>query len=315
MGEIRLFHVIYGGAHELVEAPFDREKELQHLFEAQLSSLTGVDFLATEYPAGRYGRIDTLGIDARGKPVVIEYKRSQNANIINQGIHYLEWLQDHQADIKLLVRDAPRVVQERHIDFGGARLLCVAWDFTNWDRSTAKGFGTQVELLRCRRYRGESGSNLLLEWVWPENVSSLHIHPPVNPPRPDIPHVIPQPPEKLDLSTNEQWNRSDKEMRDFFAEFREVLETFGNDVRIEARKRHIGFLRTKIFASAVLMTGNRSLHAYVKLDPSTVQIEPGFTRDMRGIGHWGTGDLQINIRSRADLEKAKPLLRDAYENS
>jgi predicted transport protein len=51
---------------------------------------------------------------------------------------------------------------------------------------------------------------------------------------------------------------------------------------------------------------------YVKVDPDTVNIEPGFTRDVRGIGHFGTGDLEITLASDADFEKAKPLLDRAY---
>ena len=47
MGEIQLFHVIYGGAHELAEHPFQKERGLQDLFETHLHSLTGIDFLAS----------------------------------------------------------------------------------------------------------------------------------------------------------------------------------------------------------------------------------------------------------------------------
>ncbi|MDI3418527.1 hypothetical protein QIT00_08115 [Streptomyces sp. B-S-A12] len=52
---------------------------------------------------------------------------------------------------------------------------------------------------------------------------------------------------------------------------------------------------------------------YLRLDPDTVELEEGFTRDMRGIGHLGTGDLEVRIVSAADLEKAAPLIRRAFE--
>ena len=47
---------------------------------------------------------------------------------------------------------------------------------------------------------------------------------------------------------------------------------------------------------------------YVKLDPKGLTLEPEFTRDVTNIGHYGTGDLEIRIRTDADLEKAKPLI-------
>ena len=53
----------------------------------------------------------------------------------------------------------------------------------------------------------------------------------------------------------------------------------------------------------------------MKLDPRSVTLETGFTRDVRTISHWGTGDLELIIRTDDDLEKAKPLLLRSYEQS
>ena len=55
--------------------------------------------------------------------------------------------------------------------------------------------------------------------------------------------------------------------------------------------------------------------AFVKVNPDTVSLELGFTRDVRKIGHFGTGDLEITIASLADLEKAKPLLDRSFNES
>lgn len=46
-----------------------------------------------------------------------------------------------------------------------------------------------------------------------------------------------------------------------------------------------------------------------------MELQPGFTRDVRKIGHFGTGDLEITIASEADFERAKPLLDRAYNES
>jgi len=54
---------------------------------------------------------------------------------------------------------------------------------------------------------------------------------------------------------------------------------------------------------------------YVKVNPDTIKIEDGFTRDVRKIGHLATGDLEITIRSDADLIKAKELIVKSYETN
>jgi len=79
---------------------FSSERELQRLFEVNLAVLLGVRFIATEFATGEKhrGRIDTLGIDEDGTPTIIEFKKSINDNVINQGLFYLDWLVDHKGD-------------------------------------------------------------------------------------------------------------------------------------------------------------------------------------------------------------------------
>ena len=88
------------------------EKEIQTLIEQNMETFFGVRFLATEYTVAQTsgvdvqgGRIDSLGIDENMCPVIFEYKRDANENVINQGLFYLDWLIDHQADFKLLVME------------------------------------------------------------------------------------------------------------------------------------------------------------------------------------------------------------------
>jgi len=50
----------------------------------------------------------------------------------------------------------------------------------------------------------------------------------------------------------------------------------------------------------------------VKVNPDTVKLEPGFTRDVRTKRGIGSGDLEIIIYNHQDLEKAKPLLAESY---
>jgi len=38
-------------------------------------------------------------------------------------------------------------------------------------------------------------------------------------------------------------------------------------------------------------------------------------RDVRGVGHRGTGDLEMYIRNKRDLAKARPILERAYQEN
>jgi predicted transport protein len=54
---------------------------------------------------------------------------------------------------------------------------------------------------------------------------------------------------------------------------------------------------------------------YLKVDPDEVTLEEGFTRDVSNIGHYGTGDLEVILRSRDDLHRAHDLFVRSYEAS
>ncbi len=160
MSDIKLFRTNNGTVEELKGTSVQLEKSLQTLIEQNLETFLGIRFLASEHSTGKVhgGRIDTLGIDENGYPVIIEYKRAMNENVVNQGLYYLDWLMDHKADFKLLVMDKFGKEQSNDIEWNSPRLLCIAGDFTNYDEYAVKQIPRNIELLRYRRY----GNDFLL---------------------------------------------------------------------------------------------------------------------------------------------------------
>jgi hypothetical protein len=129
------------------------EKALQILIERHLLALHNVQFLATEYATGlrHRGRIDTLGIDPDGSPVVIEYKRKQSVNLLSQGLFYLDWLDDHRGEFLLLVQDrlGPDAFMDRRRP---PRLICVAAGFSRYELRAVRPIGRRVELVQYAWY-------------------------------------------------------------------------------------------------------------------------------------------------------------------
>ncbi|MFJ6944179.1 hypothetical protein ACISU4_05905 [Streptomyces wuyuanensis] len=76
MGDLKLFRLNADGRDvELCSSTVALEVELQRRVEAGLVQMLGVRRLASEYQTGPWhrGRIDTLGLDENGSPVVIEF--------------------------------------------------------------------------------------------------------------------------------------------------------------------------------------------------------------------------------------------------
>src|SRR5262245_35358052 len=154
MADIKLFNIAHNQVNPIQGATETIEKSVQLLFEKNLEALLGVRFLASEFKTTHGGRIDTLGLDENGSPVIVEYKRASNENVINQGLFYLDWLLDHRAEFTLLAMKALGTDIEETVDWSTPRLVCIAGDFTRYDEHAVSQIGRNIELYRYRSYEG-----------------------------------------------------------------------------------------------------------------------------------------------------------------
>lgn len=300
MSDLKLFRTQGDALVELEGSSAPLERGLQTLFERNLETLLGVRFLASEFVTTHGGRMDTLGIDENGYPVIIEYKRERSENIINQGLFYLDWLVDHRGDFELLVRDRYGKEAARQIEWGAPRLICIAADFTKYDIHAVKQMGRNIELIRYRRFGEEL---LLLELLTAVSAS---------------PMAAPGPgdkPQNKYKSISEMMADASGELANLYADVETFLLGLGDDVTKKVLRHYIAFRRIKNFACVEVKPTLGIVRLYLKLDPGTVELEEGFTRDVRDIGHFGTGDLEVTLSSHEDLQRAKPLIAQSYELS
>lgn len=275
----------------------------------------GARFVGHEYGTGKNhrGRIDSLGLDENCCPVVIEYKRHTNENVINQGLYYLDWLLDHQAEFKLLVLERYGAEAAAAIEWSGTRVLCVAGDFTKFDEHAVAQIGRNIELIR---YKYFSDDLLMLEWVNPVRESG------------GAGAAVAQPvaaaAERSASSSNKRTKDDGNtfaahfaampdDVRILYDELYSFIMSLGDDISAKELRRYLAFSRLKNFICLLPMKGGLKLR--VKLNPDSVRLEDGFTRDVRAVGHWVTGDIEMYIRGKEDLAKARPLLEQAYQEN
>lgn len=91
----------------------------------------------------------------------------------------------------------------------------------------------------------------------------------------------------------------------------EVLLGLGDGVTKVQRKQDSAYRRLRNFAS-VCPPQRTKVHVYLSLDPAGVDLVPDFTRNVTGLGHHGTGDLEVRLRTERDLEHAQALFRAGY---
>lgn len=297
MSEIKLFEV---GAvvKELTSSTVVLEKELQTVIENNMEIFFGVRFLKSEYVISN-GRMDSIGIDENNSPVIFEYKRSSNENVINQGLFYLDWLLDHKADFKLLVIEKFGMAVADQIDWSVPCVICIASDFTRYDVHAVNQMQRNIKLVKYRKY----GDGLIFFEHLNTSAAKLAS---------ETPHTV---------TTNgttqkthlEKLAAANNHFKTLYASLCNYIESLGDDLVQNQLKLYLAYKKVQnVFCIEIY---NKQIILRMKLDPDTVDIEEGFTRDMRNIGHYGTGDLEVSIKTEADFQKAKPLIERAYNES
>lgn len=314
MSDIKLFRYDAKGAQELAGVSALVERQLQRLIESQMETFLGVRFLASEYSTGKThkGRIDSLGLDENGCPVIIEYKRHTNENVMTQGLFYLDWLLDHRAEFWKLVLDRLGKDEADKIEWSGTRLICIAGDFTRYDEHAVALMPRNIELIRYKLF----GPDLILfEQVNSVSVVDARLTTNGRDDRPAINGAVPA--AKAEGKTHaDQVATASPELLALWEQFTSYVHSLGDDIQQKPLKLYMAFARIKNFLCASLVSKHDPrIWLIMKLDPDTVTLEEGYSRDVRKIGHWGTGDLELNIRNVADLEKAKSLIERCYQEN
>jgi len=299
-----LFKIHNSTAKKLVARDLDLERNLQELFERNLEEILNIVFLAHEYSTSFGGRIDTLGIDKNGSPCIIEYKKNQNDNVINQGLSYLRWLLDHKADFEILCQNKKVDIE---IDWDSPRVICIAESYNKFDLDTADILPINVELLRYRIYDGD------ILYLEPENYQKVRI---------STSGIVKksQPGEEKTqrlqktYSVDDHLAGIDKQTVVLFQTLREKILSLDESIIEEAKAKYIAYKTSTNFTDVVVM--QYGLKIFLNVKSGQLNDPHQFARDLtqpKPIGHWGNGDYEVKLEKESELEAVFALIKQSYD--
>lgn len=300
MADIKLFN-IKGDVKEYQSGTVTLEKELQTVIEQNMETFFGVTFLASEYCTTDGGRMDSIGIDENHCPVIFEYKRSMKENVINQGLFYLNWLLDHKDSFNVLVIKKLGLKAIDSIDWSMPRVVCIAGDFTKYDESAIKQMNRNISLIRYRKF----GDELLMFEQINENIATAITE--------DNDSTSGLKVKGASKTFAEKKKDASASILTLYEDVRNYVLSLGDDITETQLKHYVAFKKIKNIVCVEILKNHLTL--YLKLDAKTVDYEDGFTRDTTHIGHYGTGDVEVTVRTRKDYEKAQALLDRAYNEN
>ncbi len=89
--------------------------------------------------------------------------------------------------------------------------------------------------------------------------------------------------------------------RTLYASICNYIESLGDDLVQNQLKLYLAYKKVQnVFCIEIY---NKQIILRTKIDPDSIELEDRFTRDMRNTGHYGTGDLEISIKTEKTLRK------------
>lgn len=290
MAEIKLFNISGTKATGIKSKRLSLEREIQDIIERNLDTLFGIHFLASEYSIDE-GRVDTLGLDENNCPVIIEYKLDSNTNVINQGLFYLDWFMEHKAEFDILCRE--KLGAKKDIDWDNPRLLCIASDFNKYDDNAIKQINRNIELIRYTLFENNFLMIQLASAVSekPKNQNSSK-------------DKYPYDRIKYRLKT------VNPDILQFTEQLDEYILNLGDDIQKKELKNYWAYKTIKNLVCLVL--NKDKLGVYLSVEYKDIKNPRPNVENVKGKGHWGTGNTVVFVRDAKDFEYAKELIDKVY---
>jgi len=288
---------------------FSLEKELQTLIESNLGAVFNCRFIASEFSTGAQhaGRIDSLALSEEDNPVIIEYKKVESSELINQSLFYLHWIQDHKGDFEIAVQKT--LGNDVKVDWSDVRVICIAPNYKKYDLHAVQVMGANIELWRYRLFTNNS---LYLEEVLhnTKSTSTVSQSSNKNPIMVEAGKKAAQVRATAIYTIDEHFEGKSKEIQELMHGIREFVTGLDSAIEEVPKKYYIAY---KASQNIVCMEAkNKNVKLFVKLKPSEVIEPPKSYRDVSEIGHFGTGAVEFTISTSEQFEEIKKYIELSY---
>jgi predicted transport protein len=294
-----LFKVNDNKVQKLNINTFSKERELQRLFEANLEELLDVRFIATEFSIGeKYGgRMDTLGIDGNGNPTIIEYKLSQNENVINQALFYLDWLVDHKGDFEKVAKD--KLGNDLVINWNSPKVIIIAQSYNKYDKYAVNRMGVNINLYRYLLY-GE-------DMLYLESVNQLQQECST---KLVLSKASNTNAEDTEVAFQALYDKTTKEFVEILKELKERILQIDDSISERITKIYVAYATTRNFAEIQCQKSSLVVYLMTKEydDPENkVEIVPA--------SYNYSLNRRLKINSYDDIEYAFSIIKQSYEST
>lgn len=302
---MKIFTSKKGQLSQLKQQKFKLEKDIQRLFEENLTLLSGYIFIRSEFSI-KNSRIDTLAFDPETQAfVIIEYKRQQNSSVVDQGISYLNLMLEYKADFIVEYNEKQKAPLKRNdVDWSQSKVIFVSPTFNDFQIQATNFKDLPIELWEVNRFDNDIITlNIINKSKSAPNIKAVSIE------------------KNEEISTlkeikvyQESDHLSDKSdfIQELYEDFKQGILNLDPNIEINTRKLYIAFKKDRNIADIRIQQKN--LKIWINLPYGELDDPKNLAKNVSNTGHWGNGDYEITIESTQYLEYIMSLIKQAIKD-
>lgn len=285
---------------EVKPKPFKLEREIQKLFEENLNALMGLNLVRSEFTI-KNKRIDTLAFDSQaGAFIIIEYKRDKNVSVVDQGFTYLSLMLENKADFVVAYNEQlNKTMKMADVDWSQTRVVFVSPSFTENQIQATNFKDIGIELWEVQQF--EDGNISIRQIKQSNSATSIK-------PIAQQSSVIQKVTSEIKVySEADHESAVDAEIFELYEKFRDAILNLADGIEVSPQKLYIALKKNGNLACIQLQKKN--LKIYIGAKKGTLEDPKKLAKDVSAIGHYGTGDYEIQVNSDKDLEYIMSLVK------
>ncbi|MCK8927563.1 DUF5655 domain-containing protein [Haemophilus influenzae] len=302
---MKIFTSKKGQLSQLKQQKFKLEKDIQRLFEENLTLLSGYIFIRSEFSI-KNSRIDTLAFDPETQAfVIIEYKRQQNSSVVDQGISYLNLMLEYKADFIVEYNEKQKVPLKRNdVDWSQSKVIFVSPAFNDFQIQATNFKDLPIELWEVNRF----DNDIITLNIINKSKSAPNIKAVSNEKREEFSIL------KEIKVYQESDHLSDKSdfIQELYEDFKQGILNLDPDIEINTRKLYIAFKKDRNIADIRIQQKN--LKIWINLPYGELDDPKNLAKNVSNTDHWGNGDYEITIESTQYLEYIMSLIKQAIKD-
>lgn len=126
---------------------------MQKIIEENCFELLGLQLIDSNYNIQSHPGeiIETIGIDENYQLAIIEYRQGKYSQTINKGLFFVDYINNHLSEFKLLVVDKLGQELAKQVTYK-PRLICIGDDFNHYDEYAINQLPLDIDLIKFQSF-------------------------------------------------------------------------------------------------------------------------------------------------------------------